>query len=164
MSEKNKRLFSSILVLSFALIVFIGSLNMRTLLASLTGPEYVPRIVASLLLVLGLFLLASAVKNYRSDDSDEGKREDEHDTFLDKYIVNVTLVLFFLYVLFLKRLGFVISTVLYVTLQIDVFSRSFNIKKTIVYLVFAIPFSLLIFYIFSKFFNVVLPRGVLRFL
>ena len=76
--------------------------------------------------------------------------------------VGLTFILLAIYTVFLKQLGFVTATFLYIFFQTLVLTKKEkrNYKLTII---LAIIFSVLIDYIFVELLSVLLPKGIIGF-
>ena len=143
-------------VLGIALIVAARMLPKSQVMD--IGPDFMPTVVGTLILVLSIILLVQAVtalkknpdKEYAPDTSDYKR-------------VLLSLILALLYVFLLKPVGFIISTLVYLVCQIYVLAPdSHRTKKDIImYLIIDVVFTLIVYFLFRIGFKIVLPAGIL---
>ena len=122
------------------------------------GPDFMPTVVGTLILVLSVILLVQAVQELRKNpDKEVGKDESDYKRVL------FSLILALLYVFLLKPIGFIICTLVYLFCQIYVLAPdSHRTKKDmIMYLIIDVVFTLIVYYLFRIGFKIVLPAGIL---
>jgi hypothetical protein len=122
------------------------------------GPDFMPTVVGTLILVLSIILLVQAVQELRKNpDKEVGKDESDYKRVL------LSLILALLYVFLLKPVGFIICTLVYLFCQIYVLAPdSHRTKKDmIMYLIIDVVFTLIVYYLFRIGFKIVLPAGIL---
>lgn len=122
------------------------------------GPDFMPTVVGTLILVLSVILLVQAVQELRKNpDKEVGKDESDYKRVL------LSLILALLYVFLLKPVGFIICTLVYLFCQIYVLAPdSHRTKKDmIMYLIIDVVFTLIVYYLFRIGFKIVLPAGIL---
>ena len=122
------------------------------------GPDFMPTVVGTLILVLSIILLVQAVQELRKNpDKEVGKDESDYKRVL------LSLILALLYVFLLKPIGFIICTLVYLFCQIYVLAPdSHRTKKDmIMYLIIDVVFTLIVYYLFRIGFKIVLPAGIL---
>lgn len=122
------------------------------------GPDFMPTVVGTLILVLSVILLVQAVQELRKNpDKEVGKDESDYKRVL------FSLILALLYVFLLKPVGFIICTLVYLFCQIYVLAPdSHRTKKDmIMYLIIDVVFTLIVYYLFRIGFKIVLPAGIL---
>lgn len=122
------------------------------------GPDFMPTVVGTLILVLSIILLVQAVQELRKNPNKEvGEDESDYKRVL------LSLILALLYVFLLKPVGFIICTLVYLFCQIYVLAPdSHRTKKDmIMYLIIDVVFTLIVYYLFRIGFKIVLPAGIL---
>ena len=122
------------------------------------GPDFMPTVLGTLILVLSIILLLQAVQELRKNpDKEVGKDESDYKRVL------LSLILALLYVFLLKPIGFIICTLVYLFCQIYVLAPdSHRTKKDmIMYLIIDVVFTLIVYYLFRIGFKIVLPAGIL---
>ena len=123
------------------------------------GPDFMPMLIGIIILILALMLLFSAVKNFRTNavkakaagaDTSDYKR------------VLASLVLVVIYVNILAPVGFIVSTLGYLFLQIVVLAPNDrrSAKNIITYAVIDVVFVFAVFFLFRYGFKIVLPAGI----
>lgn len=160
MSKNYVSLISPLVVFVFAFILYIGSNNLKTLAHDPTGPALLPKIVAIILLILGILMLLSGIREFRKNNTNADGYERKISSKSNRVSVYVTLAIIFMYIFLLDKLGFIISTSLYLVIQIHIFLGTFRMKHAVLYLIGSILLSVILFEIFSTFFNIMLPRGI----
>lgn len=122
------------------------------------GPDFMPTVVGTLILVLSVILLVQSVSELKKNpDKEYGKDESDYKRVL------LSLILALLYVFLLKPVGFIICTLVYLFCQIYVLAPdSHRTKKDmIMYLIIDVVFTLIVYYLFRIGFKIVLPAGIL---
>ena len=123
------------------------------------GPDFMPMVIGTIILVLALMLLFSSIKNFKANAK---KAESMPADTSDYKRVLASLVLVVIYVNILSPAGFILSTLGYLFLQIIVLAP--DGKRTgrdiITYAVIDIVFVLVVFYLFRYGFKIVLPSGM----
>lgn len=122
------------------------------------GPDFMPIVVSSCTLVLGFVLLYLSLRKLRRADAAEQDVKDES----DYKRVSVSFALILVYVFTMKPIGFIISTILYLPLQMLVLAPEDKRKKKDVITVSAVSiiFTLVVFLLFRYGFKIVLPSGL----
>ena len=143
-------------VLGIALIVVARMLPKSQVMD--IGPDFMPTVVGTLILVLSVILLVQSVRELKKNpDKEYGKDESDYKRVL------LSLILALLYVFLLKPVGFIICTLVYLFCQIYVLAPdSHRTKKDmIMYLIIDVVFTLIVYYLFRIGFKIVLPAGIL---
>ena len=135
------------------------------------APDAVPKAVAIAMFVLGIviivkWLIDSArgkVKPAEAfDDSEDciGMTEEQvrNRHLFQKITMPCTLVLIFLYILLMSRIGFTIDTFFFLTLQITLLSTVLSVKSWLKSALIALIASLAIFIIFGCAFGLAVPK------
>ena len=108
------------------------------------GTTFFPRLICIILFILSLILLIfSIIKK-------ENKNKKIESTKI-KYTVS-TILFFFIYVFLLDKLGYLVSTIVFMFLL--------KSKSILINIIFSVLFSGVIYFMFSKGFNVSLPEGI----
>ena len=112
------------------------------------GPAFFPRLVCILLFVVALILLIFSIKN-------KNYSKNKYKNLNLKYSI-ITIIFFIIYVFLIEKLGYLVSTIIFMTSIIFLLkSKSFLLN-----IIFSIIFSVVIYLMFSKGFNVSLPEGI----
>lgn len=123
------------------------------------GPDFMPMVIGILILVLALMLLASAIKNFKVNAA---KAESMPADTSDYKRVLASLVLVIIYVNILAPVGFILSTLGYLFLQILVLAPNDrrSTKNILTYAIIDIVFVFVVFFLFRYGFKIVLPAGM----
>ena len=126
------------------------------------GPNFMPLVIGSLILILALMLLFSSIKNFKRNAA---KAEAMPADTSDYKRVLASLVLVVIYVNILAPVGFILSTLGYLFLQIIVLAPNDRrtAKNILLYAVIDVVFVLVVFFLFRYGFKIVLPAGIFSF-
>ncbi len=123
------------------------------------GPDFMPMVIGSVSFILAAILTFLSVKNFKMRAKElEGAEIAECD--YQRVLGSVILVL--IYVFILQPVGFIISTIAYLLLQMLVLSPDDERdgKHIIRLVVIDIIFTLVVFFLFRYGFKIVLPAGI----
>lgn len=147
-------IFNMVLFL-VGIVLLISAQSIEVGAAMGQGGDFLPKLCSLFWIIIsGLMLASSAFKNTAQSEEEKGNIKG----FL------LTLVLLFLYVLLLKPLGFVITSSLYMFLQMLLFvpRELINKKKLILFAVISILLPVLVNLLFANVFSLILPAGILK--
>jgi hypothetical protein len=118
-----------------------------------------PMVIGVLTLILALFLLLTSLKNFKAHCA-ELEGADIPDCDYKRVISSIILVL--IYVFVMKPVGFIISTLVYLMLQMLVLSPDDerDKKHIIILAIIDIIFTIFVFMLFRYAFKIVLPAGI----
>lgn len=144
--------------LGIALIAGAGALPKSKVME--IGPDFMPRLVGIIILVLALLLLFWTVKGLKKHVS-EVEASGYKDT-ADYKRVLFSLVASIVYVNVLSPIGFIISTLVYLFVQITILTPdAHRTKKDLIqYLVIDVVFTFVVYFLFRYGFKIVLPAGI----
>ena len=123
------------------------------------GPDFMPMVIGILILILALMLLFSSIKNFKANAA---KAEAMPADTSDYKRVLASLVLVVIYVNILAPVGFILSTLGYLFLQIVVLAPNDrrSAKNILTYAVIDVIFVFVVFFLFRYGFKIVLPAGM----
>ena len=123
------------------------------------GPDFMPMLIGVIILILALILLVSAIKNFKANS--EKIASMPADTSDYKRVL-ASLVLVVIYVNILAPIGFILSTLGYLFLQIVVLAPNDRrtAKNILGYAVLDVVFVFAVFFLFRYGFKIVLPSGI----
>ena len=133
-----------------------GGVNART----------VPEIWGSCLLILSIILIVRSI--YGMAKAKKNPTLPEQGNFIknliDKREVAYTFALLIVYAALMKPVGFIITSIIYVVLQILILTpiKKRSRKVMGIAAVMAVTFSTVLYYVFTKYFMVLLPPGILK--
>ena len=167
MTERLKGFISAAVAWAVALWVFIFTRNLSSGTNDLIKPEFVPRVIALGLIILGIGMFIQALKTKVTEEERkalEEKKAERRATPLVEWLTPLlTLVLIFLFLFFLKKIGFTVCATVYLTLQMTLLSGDFSLKSWLKYFVIALVVSVAILFIFCDGFKLKLPVNAWKF-
>ena len=146
-------------VLSAAILIMARALPKSKVMA--IGPDFMPTVVGVISLVLSVILIVQAIgKLHANKGADEVKKKDESDY---KRVLE-SLILATIYVNVLKPVGFLISTFVYLTLQMIVLAPNDkrSKKEILKYVIINLVFTVVVFVLFRYGFKIILPSGIIK--
>ncbi|MDO5416310.1 MAG: tripartite tricarboxylate transporter TctB family protein [Lachnospiraceae bacterium] len=123
------------------------------------GPDFMPMVIGSVTFVLAAVLTFLNVKNYRLHAAELKNVTIES---CDYKRVLSSMILVLIYVFTMKPIGFLISTLVYLPLQMLVLAPDGqrDKKHVIQLIVINVLFTLIVFFLFRYGFKIVLPAGI----
>lgn len=124
------------------------------------GPDFMPTVIGTVILVLALALLFLSVKNFKMHVKELEASNYKDTSDYKRVILSILLVL--VYVLTMKPIGFIITTLVYLFLQMYVLAPEENRTKkdVITLLIIDVIFTFIVFFLFRYGFKIVLPAGI----
>jgi len=168
MSKMKKDTVIGLVLIAFGLFILYFSFEikiMKTASFSVSS-AFFPRICAALLMLLGAMLSWGSMRNAKKTTVDQACEEAKADVLTKAALVRmaVTLLALILFVALLHRLGFIICSVLMQsTLMITLAPEDQRSTAHIVrYVLISLCTALVVYLVFVKAFNLILPAGVLK--
>lgn len=153
---KNRDFVSGFVLVLLSVIGFYSTNKFNvSSISSYGNPATVPRIILILLFIMSALTMVGAIR--KENGEGENREERSLEQKLPEYL---TFVLLVVYVFTVKPIGYVISTAIYLLLQMYVLS-CFEKRRLWLFALIAIMVSPLLYYIFRAFFDVLLPAGIL---
>lgn len=123
------------------------------------GPDFMPLCIGALTFVLAAVLLFLSVKNFKMHAAE---LENVEIAGCDYKRVLLSILLVLVYVFVLQSIGFIVSTLVYLPLQMLVLAPDDRrgSKDIIQILVIDVIFTLVVFFLFRYGFKIVLPAGI----
>ncbi len=138
-----EKIFSVILCIISGVVIYSASkFDMTYIGDSGLGPDFFPKVIAIILIILSILLFLSKDKT----------KQENHNI---KYTLMVIMI-FALYIFMIGKLGYLISTILFSFTIVSILKKNSIILKIIYSLIFPIGLYLLFTYIFK----VSLPTGI----
>lgn len=164
MSVKVKNFFCGLFAISFSILIFVNSLNIKSIGYSSVSGSFFPILLSIALFLLGLFLTLmngkSAILYFKESSFSNNHGSKDFFEFFFGHKLLFTMVFVALYCYGIGKIGFLSSSILYLSLQIILFSNSFKIKKIVTSLGIATVVSVLVFVVFAYGFKTILPKGI----
>ncbi|RVU55541.1 tripartite tricarboxylate transporter TctB family protein [Anaerosphaera multitolerans] len=151
MTKKLKEYLTSVIFLIFGIFLIFFSGKMDIFIENDVGPSFMPKLVGITLTILSIAKFILAVN--RKD------KEMFSDLLIDRGGI-YSIVLVFVYFLILEKVGFILSTILYLFIQIEILNKydEQNIKVKILVSLFV---PIIIYFLFTRAFQLMLPAGML---
>ena len=154
--KKYGDLATGIVFLVIAVVFYVLAGQLPPSLLGGVGSDFVPKILAVGTGILSVLQIISGVKTMKKDFSGEAADEDR-----PEYIrVLATVAAFGIYVTVMEKVGFLISSIVYLFAQMVILApkekRNFLLLEVI-----AVVFNIVVYFIFRNALNVMLPKGIL---
>ena len=148
------------LVLGFALIIGAKALPKSKVME--IGPDFMPTVIGVLIIILAALLLINTVRDFRLNAEEAEKKGVDP---CDYKRVLASLVASIVYVNVLKPVGFIVSTLIYLFLQIFILAPDDQRKpkNLMFYAILDVIFTLIVYFLFRYGFKIVLPAGLIAF-
>jgi len=141
--------------------VFIGAQHVKTLAVSSIGSGFFPSVVSVLLAITSIAIIAGGIVQARKPD---GKTASPSKASVEEkprvWGVVGTFALMTLYALLITKVGFLVTTTVYLFIQINILSPKAS-RKQLMFAAISVVASVVIYYTFVKVFNLMLPAGIL---
>lgn len=148
-------------VLGIALIIGAKALPKSKVME--IGPDFMPTLVGVIILVLAGILLVETFAKFKANAA-ELEASGFKDTSDYKRVLG-SLVSAIIYVNILKPVGFIVSTLVYLIIQIYILApdNKRTKKDLIQYAIIDVVFTVVVYFLFRYGFKIVLPGGILAF-
>lgn len=160
--SKYRDIFSGVLVLCFTLLLYVLTLDINEVSFAGVGADFMPRILVVTLGILGCALTVTSVLEYkRIQCGAKAKPAPDKEPAPNGYLlVSANILLFVLYIYFLDSIGFIITTTIFIFLQILILTERKKNRYGL-FAIIALTTSVCSFYVFIFAFQVLLPAGIL---
>ncbi|WP_029201986.1 tripartite tricarboxylate transporter TctB family protein [Oribacterium sp. NK2B42] len=148
-------------VLGIALIIGAKALPKSKVME--IGPDFMPTLVGAIILILAGILLVQTFAGFKANAA-ELEASGFKDTSDYKRVLG-SLVSAIIYVNILKPVGFIVSTLVYLIIQIYILApdNKRTKKDLIQYAIIDVVFTVVVYFLFRYGFKIVLPGGILAF-
>ena len=160
--KKCKDLILGVAMLALSAFYLIFAFQIKTrpkLVPSYSSAQIVPILLGVLLAILSVILIVQGVRKMRAYKPQEG--EDKKSSREDTISVALTVAVILLYILIMQPLGFCLSTVIYLFLQMVVLAPK-DKRNYLLFAIVAVVFTALIFVAFRMGLQQMLPRGIIE--
>ena len=143
------------LALSVAYTVYARQIKTRPKLTpSYASAQIIPTLLGVLLAILSLCLIFQGVRKLRTAGEAGGQKMSR----VDLLSVTLTFAAMVLYIVLLPNLGFILSTIIFLFLQITILAPTEK-RNLLLFAVIAVVFTALVFVAFRIGLSQLLPRG-----
>lgn len=154
MTDKKKNILTSVLFLALGAFVFFEALGIKHVMKNDVGSAFFPKVISVAMMGVAVIRLVMALRE------PEGEKEAAKDS--DAKGGWLTILLIMAYVLVFNSVGFLISTVVYLFLQMLVLTPAEK-RKIPVLATISIVAPLVIYTLFVYAINTPLPKGIFGF-
>lgn len=157
--KKYGDLAAGIVFLVWAIALYLSADALPASLMGGLGSDFMPKIIAIVTCILSFFQIQAGFKVMR-----DYQPEQEEEEYQPEYLrVLATIVAFTVYVFVLSTLGFVLSSIIYLFVQIVILTteEQRTPKKLLLYAILSIVFCAAVYVIFRFGLSVMLPAGIL---
>ncbi|MGM9660623.1 MAG: tripartite tricarboxylate transporter TctB family protein [Faecousia sp.] len=155
--------YGDIVVSIFFMVLSAVMIYAATLLPKSTvmeiGPDFMPTVVGVVTFILSTALLIISLKGLKSRVAEA---EANPPAECDYKRMLISLVLILIYVFALKPVGFIVTTLIYLPIQMYVLADAEHRgkKDIIMLLIIDVVFTFAVFFLFRYGFKIVLPQGI----
>ena len=157
--DKNFLTGSGVIVLS--LVMYFASFDIQEFMQTRVGASFMPRIASFLFIILGGLLIFGSFRCFVPEETKRSAAESsEKKVFGGMPAVFLSLLLMTAYVGMMERVGFILTSIVYIFLQILVLEKRGN-RNYMVFGLISIAVPIVVFYLFVNVFKVLIPAGIL---
>lgn len=155
--------YGDIVISIFFMALSVVMIYAATLLPKSTvmeiGPDFMPTVVGIVTFILSTALLIISLKGLKSHVAEV---EANPPAECDYKRMLISLVLILIYVFALKPVGFIVTTLIYLPIQMFVLADAEHRSKKdiIMLLIIDVVFTFAVFFLFRYGFKIVLPQGI----
>lgn len=154
MSDKKKNILTSVVFLVFGAFVYVQSLGIKHMMANDVGSAFFPKVISVAMIAVAIIRLVMALR--------EPEAEKKNNQGNDAKGGLITILLILAYVMAFNSVGFLISTAIYLFLQMLVLTPAEKRKLPILAII-SIVAPLFIYTLFVYVINTPLPKGIFGF-
>lgn len=180
MAKKHRDIFTGLFFLAFSVVMYISTFSIVGLTDAQIGADFMPKLTSIAIAITSIGLIVNGFRKgtetavtaelSEKEGNTEGPKNKENDSLkigeikdskqkLGYISLILTVILMIGYLILLPILGFLIASILYLFLQMMIFS-DWKSKKIPLYLMISIVTSAFIYYVFRNLFYVMLPSGI----
>ncbi len=147
----------SIVFMLISIAILIAASQLPASKVMEIGPDFMPTVVGGLTLLLSIILLATSINSLKKNPDAVYTADDGN---YKRVLISFILIL--IYVIIFKPIGFIVSTLVYLPLQMYVLApEDKRTKRDMIKLaIITVIFTLVVFFLFRYGFKIVLPAGI----
>lgn len=151
------------IVVILAAALFLASLTIQSLSLNLIKADFFPKMDAALLGVLGLILLGDGLKKAKQTAAEPAEGTRTRGFSSGTRCMLETLALIAVYIFCLEPLGFMISTFVYLVVQMLILADDGHRRKKdlVLFVMISAIVAVGVYMLFTRAFYLMLPRGIL---
>ncbi|MGI6029015.1 MAG: tripartite tricarboxylate transporter TctB family protein [Candidatus Heteroscillospira sp.] len=163
MLNKYRDVICGGVIMLCAVILFIATFSIKSLLGMNPGPEFMPRLASVLLFLVALGITVEGLQNVKHHIVEEVSEEEAAYRKAGNRKVLYSAILIGFYVFSLETLGFVISTLIYEFCQMIVLTPLGKKKNYVLFGIITVISTVFFYIVFTRFLYLMLPAGLLRY-
>ena len=148
------------LVIVLSIVMLIASNSIKVIASSLTAVDnaaFLPRVIFGVLICLLVMGGKQTAANRATAPEGEALEKKAHETLRSLG----ALLALFVYVFFLDRLGFVISSILYMVFMMMYMTKK-DARRPILFVMVSVVMTVVVYFCFREFLYIYLPNGILE--
>lgn len=153
-----------VLIIAVSVFMEIASRNIKVIASSLTAVDnasFLPQVVFGILILVGLLLILIGREEIPTNRATAPKGEALEKKAKETLRSLGALAMLFLYIFCFSRLGFVVSSILYMVAMMMYMTKKED-RKPILFVVISVIITLVVYFCFRQFLYIYLPNGVLK--
>lgn len=151
MKKLCKEALLGVVMIISGLIFIIMALQLPNTESQLFDSRFMPLVTGIIMIAMGI---PQIIQNY-SKEVEEAKQ-------VDNKTLLITIALLFFYVITYGRLGFVVTSAIFLFFEIINLTPTFLKKNYVMFVIISIVIPLIVYYLFYYGFRIILPAGILR--
>lgn len=145
-----------VIFIALAVVLYVGAAQLPPNLLGGMGPDFMPKVVAIGMGILGILQLVSGIRQPAAESSQGEDTEDGP----EYWRVGLTVLCFGIYVFSMQAVGFLVCSAIYLFAQMMILSPREK-RNPLRFAIIAVLFTVAAYFIFRNGLNVMLPRGIL---
>ncbi len=162
MLNKYRDVICGVVIMICAVILFIATFSIKSLLGMKPGPEFMPQLASILLFIVAAGIAVEGFENVKHHVVEAVTEEEAAYRKAGNRKVLLSAILIGFYVFSMETLGFVISTMIYEFCQMIVLTPIGKKKNYILFGIITVISTVFFYVVFTKFLYLMLPAGLLR--
>ena len=164
MLKKYGDVICGVVLMIIAVILFISTFSIRSLLGMTPGPEFMPRVASVLLFIVSAGIAIEGYGHSKYYIPENVTEEEAAYVKAGNRKVIYSAILIGFYVFSFNTLGFVISTIIYEFCQMIILTPKNKKKNYLIFAIVSIVSTLFFYIVFNYVLYLMLPVGLLRYL
>ncbi len=164
-TARDTNFWTGLGVILLAIFLYSASFDIREFITTRVGASFLPRLTAVLFAILGAILVLGSFRCARPVETVEQESEvnataKEPQVFGGLPAVGLSVLLMSLYVGLINSVGFIVTSAVYIFLQILVLSKDAK-RNYLLFVLVSIIIPVVVYLLFVKIFKVMIPAGIL---
>lgn len=155
---------AALAVLFIAVFLFISSFFVTTSTVTTLGPDFMPRLISIVIFLLGLMNLRTAIRDFQFlKKNNKLEPAAPPRSFKEIFLDNLDWasgILMMAYVICISVFGFLLPSIVYMFLQILLYTTTQK-RNYVLYILVSIAIPSAVYFLFRNYFFLMLPKGIL---